>query len=163
MDDFRENSVAGGYTTKVRFRHILLIALTLLVTACNKAPQNKDAIKQAVVEHLNKGSGLDMSLMDVEVGSVTYNDNQAKATVTFRPKSSPDQAMSMSYTLEAKGNKWSVVKKEGGGGAPAHGEGQAMPPAGGMAPSMPPPGGGQALPPGHPPVPDGQKKAESPK
>ena len=145
----------------MRFRYILLIALALLVTACNKAPQNKDAIKQAVVEHLNKGSGLDMSLMDIDVGAVTYNDNQAKATVTFRPKSSPEQTMSMQYTLEAKGNKWSVVKKEGGGGAPAHGEGQAMPPAGAAAPAPAP--GAQALPPGHPPVPEGQKKAESPK
>lgn len=144
----------------MRFRHILLIALTLLVTACNRAPQNKDAIKQAVVEHLNKGSGLDMALMDIEVGSVSYTGNQAKATVTFRPKSSPEQAMSMNYTLEAKGNKWIVLKKEGGAGAAAHGEGQTMPPPGG---AMPAPQGAQPLPPGHPPVPSDKKKAETPK
>ncbi len=142
----------------MRFRHILLIVLTLAVAACNRAPQNKDAIKQAVVEHLSKGSGLDMSLMDIEVGPVSYDDKQAKATVTFRPKSSPEQAMSMNYTLEAKGNKWVVTKKEGSGGAAAHGEGQAVPPAGGAIPQS-----DQPLPPGHPPVSGDQKKAESSK
>ena len=146
----------------MRFHHILLIALSLLVAGCNRAPQNKDSIKQAVVEHLSKGSGLDMNLMDIDVGTVTYNENQAKATVTFRPKSSPEQAMTMNYTLEAKGNKWVVLKKEGSGGTAAHGEGQAMPPAGGamMPPQGAAPQGGQALPPGHPPVSGDQQKAE---
>jgi hypothetical protein len=158
-DGVASNVVAKGYTTEVRIRHILLITLAFLIAACNKAPQNNDAIKQAVVEHLGKGSGLDMSRMDVTVDAVSYSENQAKATVSFRPKSAPEQGMSMLYTLESKGNKWVVLKKEGSGAGHSQGMGapDAAAPGGAAAPE------GQALPPGHPAVPEQPKKAESQK
>jgi hypothetical protein len=133
----------------VKFSRPILFALLAILSACNKAPQTKEAVRQGVVEHLGKGSGLDLNLMDVDVVSVSFTGDQAKATVSFRPKSSPDQGMQMNYTLESKGNKWIVQKKAGGGAAGPHGDAVVAPP---VAPSG-------NLPPGHPPV----NPAEPPK
>jgi hypothetical protein len=141
----------------VRLAPIFFILVALFVS-CKKAPHNNAAIRQGVIEHLNKGSGLNLSLVDIEITHVTYQgDDKAIATVFFRPKSSPEQGMTMPYTLEAKGNKWTVVKKPGmagGGGSdnPHSGVGAGAPsPHGAETPS------GQ-LPPGHPPV-SGDKSA----
>jgi len=125
----------------VKIGQILLLAIFGVLCACNKAPQTKEAVKQGVVEHLGKGAGLDMSSMDVEVTAVSFAENQAKATVSFRPKSAPDQGMMMNYTLESKGNKWIVLKKAGNSSSP-HGDATVAP--------APAPSGD--LPPGHPPV-----------
>jgi hypothetical protein len=126
----------------VKFSRLILLALLALLCACNKAPQTKDAVKQAIIDHLGKGSGLDITLMDVDVVSVSFTGDQAKAMVSFRPKSSPDQGMQMNYTLESKGNKWIVQKKAGGGAGGPHGDAVVTPP---VTPSG-------DLPPGHPPV-----------
>jgi hypothetical protein len=123
----------------VKIDRLILLVLFGILAACNKAPQTKEAVKQGVVEHLGKGAGLDLNSMDVEVTSVSFAENQAKATVNFRPKSSPDQGMQMNYTLEAKGNKWVVLKKAGNSASP-HGDATVAP-----APS-------NGMPPGHPPV-----------
>lgn len=121
-----------------------------MLSACNKAPQTKEAVKQGVVEHLGKGAGLDLASMEVEVTAVTFAANQAKATVNFRPKSSPEQGMQMNYTLETKGNKWVVLKKTGSNASP-HGDATVAPaPAGDM-------------PLGHPPVSPSATPAEPPK
>ena len=145
-----------GYTVEVKARHILAMAFVFLLAACtSKPPQNKEAIKQAVLEHLQKGANLDPSSMDIEVATVSFGDKQAKATVMFRPKSNPEQGMSINYTLDAQGKKWVVAKKEGSGGA----GGGANPHGGGMAPQGGATAPGEALPPGHPPVsePSGEK------
>jgi hypothetical protein len=126
---------------------LLLILAALVAVSCNKAPQNKDAIRQGIVEHVAKNSGLDVSSMDIEVGNVTFRDKQAEATVSFRPKGAPDQGMTMSYTLEAKGNKWVVLKRAGAGAGAGHGEPKTEMPSG-----HPPVSGQEKLPEGHPPV-----------
>jgi hypothetical protein len=144
----RENHLPS-YNSRVPSRRLILLASVLLLGACNRAPQTKDAIKQAIVQHLQaKGSGLDMNSMSVEVVALTFNDKQAHATVSFRPKSQPDQGMEMSYTLEAKGNKWDVVGKAGSGGTP-HGQ--------------PPEGAPTGLPPGHPPMGGAPPSSETPR
>jgi hypothetical protein len=118
--------------------------LTLLgMAGCHRAPETKDAVKQAVIEHLSKGSGLDISIMDIEVTSVAFQGKEANATVSFKPKSNPALGMQMPYKLEAQGDKW-VVVRTGGGGNP-HGSNE-------------PPGD---LPPGHPPVPSGSQSQPS--
>jgi hypothetical protein len=104
--------------------------------ACNRAPESKEAVREGVIEHLNKNTGLDLKSMDVAVDNVTFEGNRATASVSFKPKSSPDAGMSMNYSLERSGKKWVVQKTVGG-----HGGGSAMP-----APSP------EALPPGHPPT-----------
>lgn len=142
----------------------IFFILVALLTSCNKAPHSNAAIRQGVIDHLNKGSGLNLAQVDIDVTNVAYQgDKQAIATVFFRPKSSPDQGMTMNYTLEAQGKKWVVVKRPGlaGSGAGNNPHGGAMdsgapsPHAGG-APS------GQ-LPPGHPPVSPGDKGSSTPK
>lgn len=120
-----------------------LVALAL--AACNRPPQNKDAIRQAVIEHVTKNAGLDVRQMNIEVGAVSFRGNQADAAVTFAPKNSPGQGMSMSYSLEAQGRRWVVKKREGGSG---HGDTGGMPPghpAGGQ-PSQQAPAGSQPAP-----------------
>jgi hypothetical protein len=126
------------------------VGIALILTGCAQAPQNKDAVRKGVVDHLTKSSsGLDLASMDVEVTAVTFHDKQANATVTFRPKANPQQGMTMNYTLESEGKNWVVKKKAGAGGheGAAAPEGAAENPHGQGAP----PSGD--LPPGHPPVP----------
>lgn len=99
--------------------------------------------------------------MNVDVQSVNYRGTEADAVVTFRPKASPNDAMTMNYTLETQGNKWVVKKKPGSMGA--HPGAQtampgAMPPNHPGVSGEPTAGAGEALPPGHPPVTDSSKK-----
>lgn len=113
------------------------MTLSLLLAGCNRAAHSKEAVKRGIVEHLAKGSGLDLSLMDMEVTSVSFTGDQARATVWFKPKSDPTMGMQMNYNLQAKGSQWVVSGKPDG--AVTHGAG--------AAPESP-------LPPGHPAVPE---------
>jgi hypothetical protein len=117
------------------------LAAVLLLLGCGKNIQSQEAVRQAVIDHLSGRPGLDVASMQVDVTSVVFRDDEADATVSFRPKGStaPGSGMQMNYTLERKGNHWVVKSRSDAGGSP-HGAG-AMPGAG---------GGG--LPPGHPPV-----------
>ncbi len=137
----------------------------MLLAACSKDIQNSDAVKQGVIDYLQERksqTGLDMNLMQVDVVSVSFEKDQARATMMFRPKTGADAAgMQLAYTLHRKGNAW-VVQPNNEAGANPHGgagggEPSALPP---NHPALPeggaqPPEGG-ALPPGHPPV--GSKK-----
>lgn len=133
---------------------LVLMAASL---ACNRAPESKEAVREGVIEHLNKNTGLDLKSMDVVIDNVTFEGNRATASVSFKPKSSPAAGMSMNYSLERNGKKWVVQKTAGG-----HGGGSATPPPdpGALPPGHPPTGqgggtqskGSADLPPGHPPV-----------
>jgi hypothetical protein len=124
----------------------VLVGATL--AACSRTPKTNEAIRQAVVEHLQKNSGLDVSAMNIDVKNVEYRGDEADATVAFTPKSTPDGGMAMRYTLESRGGKW-VVKGKAGGGQAAEQMPGGHPQAGGAASGA----GQQAdLPPGHPPV-----------
>jgi hypothetical protein len=134
----------------------------LLISGCNRAPENKEAIRQAVTEHVTKNAGIDISQINIEVGDVKFEANQATAAVSFKPKTSPQQGMNMSYTLERRGDKW-VVKGRGAGHGGAGSPTGAIPQAGGAErvgelpsghPPVNSPGTGSKgdLPAGHPPV-----------
>ena len=129
----------------VTIRFVLVLLISFYLAACNRAPESKDAVRQGIMDHLGKNTGLDLKAMDVDVSNVNFQGDKATATVSFKPKSSPDAGMSMNYSLERQGTKWIVQKTAGSGG---HG-GAAAPP-----PSQPPVGdpAGGALPAGHPPV-----------
>lgn len=112
-----------------------------MLAGCSKNIQTNEAVKQGVVNHLAGNKGLQMSSMDVEVTAVTFKDNLAEATVSFKPKGAAASAgMQMRYTLEKKGDAWVVQKKADSGAGHAGG---AMPM--GEAPAA-------AMPPGHPPA-----------
>ncbi len=136
-------------------RHLSLVFAAVLLPGCgNRAIQSEAAVRQGVIDYLSQRSDLNLSTMQVEVTSVSFRENEADASVSFRPKGAAgDSGMTMRYTLERKGNRW-VVKGRGQsqpGHAP-HGMGQ--PPQGGQASGMPGSSaqGGAGLPPGHPPI-----------
>jgi hypothetical protein len=137
----------------VRFIALAAAAFGLLC-ACSRNINNKEAVRQGVIDYLNKRSaetGLDMKLIDVDVTSVQFQNNDARAAVSFNAKGATGGAMLMNYTLERHGSKW-VVKGRAESGMNPHGA-QGMPPAqGGSLQPVPPGGQSQPLPPGHPPV-----------
>ena len=124
----------------------MLAAAALLLAACGqKNIENKEAIRQAVVEYLNARqaqTGLDMSTMDVNVMAMTFERDTARATVEFRVKNG-DGGMQINYTLDRKGDKWVVQARQDAG----QGHGVVAPGSGTASP-----GTGQ-LPPGHPSIP----------
>lgn len=102
--------------------------MILLLSSCAKDINNKDAIRTAVIDHLSSRKekiGLSMDMMDVEVGSMSFQKDQATATISFKPKAGGD-GMQIPYAFERKGDKWAVkARMEAGPGG--HGAGQAMP------------------------------------
>jgi len=121
---------------------MLALGLALLLSGCSRNVHNKEAVRQGIIDHLSarKGLDLDLSAMEVEISSVAFRENEADATVSFRPKGGATAGMQMKYTLERKGNLWAVKTKVEAGGSP-HG---AQDPQTGE--------GGGGLPPGHPPM-----------
>lgn len=131
---------------------------------CSRDINNKEAVKQAVIDHLSsrKGLDLDLSSMDVDVSSVSFKAGEAEAQVSFRPRGSQNAsaAMEMRYTLERAGSQWKVKGKGSSGAGDPHGS--APPQAAPHGTELP--GAPQALPPGHPPVAPGEgKKGEGKK
>ncbi len=122
----------------------MLAAAALMLVGCSKNIQNPEAVKQGVVDYLKERAptmGLDMSAMDVNVGSVSFEKDIARASVSFVPKGVPGGGgMSMDYVLERKGDKWAVKGRQVSPTS-SHGD-QPLP-------GTLPPG---ALPPGHPPA-----------
>ena len=135
-------------------RIVSALLLTLCLAGCNRGVENREAIRQSIVDHLKSRN----MPVDVEVTSVQVNGNQATAECAIMPKGAPAQKMPMSYKLERRDGKWAVLG-HGAGGSP-HGGG-AMP--GGMPGDMPggmpamenPHGGGMPMPGG--PAPSGGK------
>jgi hypothetical protein len=127
-------------------RKLTLFAAAALLAGCARDIQNTDAVRQAVVDYLKARTaqtGLDVNLMQVDVTSVSFDRDQARANVFFRPKTGPAAGgMQMAYVLDRKGGKW-VVRGRSDTGSNPHGAG-AMPPSN--------PSEAQPLPPGHPPV-----------
>jgi hypothetical protein len=122
-----------------------ILAAALLLAGCGRGVDNKEAVRQGVLDHLSTRAGLDLKSMQVEVASVSFRQNEADAMVSFRPKGATDASagMQIQYTLEKKGNRWVVKGKRDSGTAP-HGGAPGSMPGGSM------PGG--AMPPGHPPA-----------
>jgi hypothetical protein len=152
---------------------ILLPLLGLLaLVACNRGIQNKDAVRQGVLDYLANRPGLSMGGMKVDVTNVTFKDGKAEAEVSFAAKGGPGGGgMTMRYTLEQKDNKWVVVGKADSGKGPHSGGAMPGMPGGDAAPggmTNPHGGGGMVdterpggMPPGHPPTgkkPDSEKK-----
>ena len=119
-------------------RKIALIAAAVLLAACTKDIQNKDAVRGAVVDYLKERqskTGVNMDLMQVDVGTLTFTagGKEARADVMVSPKAGGG-GMHIPYTLDRQGDKW-VVRPHAEGGENPHGT-----------------AGLPALPPSHPPV-----------
>jgi hypothetical protein len=128
---------------------VFVAVFVVVLASCSKNIQNPDAVKEGVIDYLKQRAptmGLDMSAMDVNVGSISFEKDIARANVSFVPKGMPPGSggMTMDYVLERKGDKWAVKGRQVSPGN-AHGD-QALP---------------GDLPPGHPPTgqaPTGQAK-----
>jgi hypothetical protein len=129
-----------------------LITIALLgcaLTGCNRAVQDKEAIRQGVIDYVS--SKVNVGAMEVDVTSVSFKGQEAEAGVVFRAKGvTSGPGMQMRYTLEQKSGKW-VVKDKAETGATPHGA--AAPKGGGELPQ-----GGGELPQGHPSLGAGEKK-----
>jgi hypothetical protein len=116
----------------------------VLLSACSRDIQNTEAVRQSVIDYLRSRTtqtGLNMDMMQVDVTSVSFDRNEARAAVSFRPKNGGgDGGMQMNYILQRKGNQWVVAGRSDNSSNP-HG-------AGGM-PELPPT---NQLPPGHPAI-----------
>ena len=126
----------------------ILLCAVVLLGACSKDIQNKEAVRQAVLDSLRaraQETGLNMDGMEVDVTAVSFAKDQARATVTFRVKgAAQQQPVRVEYLLDRQSNKW-VVRSRGEAGGSPHGGGEGAPP-----PTAAPPGG--SLPAGHPPL-----------
>ena len=125
----------------------LPLALALaLVASCAKDIQTTEAVRQGILDDLQQRkaqTGVDPALLDVNVSAVSFEKDQARANVSFSPKSAPGSGgMTMSYVLERQGAKWAVKGRQVGAANP-HGA-QGAPGASGSPEGVP------ALPPGHP-------------
>jgi hypothetical protein len=120
-------------------RKTLLVVAGVLLVACSRDIQNSQAVRSGVLDYLTANQskiGLNPDAMQIDVTSVSFQENEARATVVFRAKGAADSTpMPMVYNLARDGNKWVVRGKAESGGSPHGGE----------APQ------GQ-LPAGHPPV-----------
>jgi len=103
-----------------------LLVGVLVLGACNRGLENKEAVRQAVIDHLSSRSNLNVASMQVDVTAVTFRENEADATVSFQAKGSTGGGMTMSYKLERKGSRWVVKGKSDTGGMP-HGAMGEMP------------------------------------
>ncbi len=135
-------------------RQILPIAVAALAAACSRDIQNPEAVKRGVLQYLDERkaqTGLDPAQMQIDIGSVSFERNEARAAVIFRPKNEPDpQPLSITYVLDRKGNRWVVRPHAASSGNPHGAE---------LPPGHPGAGGvdGQPLPPGHPAIPEGPR------
>lgn len=130
-----------------------MLAALLGAVACSNANiDNKDAVKAAMIEYLQKNqasTGLDPNAMDINVDAVQFERDTARATVSFLIKGS-EQGMQGNYTLTRDGNKWANVTRQNITAAP-HGLTPDAPPA--QEPLLPViPGAQPQMPAGHPPV-----------
>jgi hypothetical protein len=147
-------------------RHVkvlLLVPAALLLASCaRKDIQNPEAVRQAVMEDLQARqakTGVDLSSMKVEVPSVTFNRDEARASVSFLPKGGQG-GMQIPYTLTRKGDKWVVTERgaQHANALPAGASDQPLPPGhpsfGAIPGQSPGPttDGQTQLPAGHPPV-----------
>jgi len=128
---------------------LLPVLVCLALAGCHHNVQNEDAVKRGVMDYLATRQGLNLASMTVSITSMVFRQNEVYATVTFTPKGSGAEPMTIAYTLEKQGDRW-VVKPRAGSGNP-HG-GMGANPHGDMGtPGTGAPAG--ALPPGHPAVP----------
>jgi hypothetical protein len=142
---------------------IPLVAILLAASCGGSDIDNKEAVRSAMVEYLDKtkaSTGLDPAAMDVKIDAVSFERDTAHASVAFLIKGT-EQGMRMNYTLTRQGNKWGNVQKQSTTTAPHGLDPVENPPI--AVPTQEPllpvplPGTQPSLPVGHPPVDSGAK------
>lgn len=76
------------------------------------APQSdRAAITAAIQAHLLDNKGINMAVMEMNLGKVRINGDQAQADAEFRLKQG-GTSMLITYFLERHGNGWLVIRNE---------------------------------------------------
>ncbi|HSW50607.1 MAG TPA: hypothetical protein VLH09_10550 [Bryobacteraceae bacterium] len=120
---------------------VVALSVLLALGGCNRGLESREAVRQAVLDHLSQRGNLNLSSMQVDVVSVAFRENEADVAVSFRAKGAESgSGMTMNYTLQRQGNRWTVKGRSDSGSAP-HGAAGQMP--GEMPSGHPPVGGGQ--------------------
>ncbi|MFN0102739.1 MAG: hypothetical protein ACKV2U_11695 [Bryobacteraceae bacterium] len=124
----------------------ILSLFLLLVAGCASAPQNQEAVKQAILDHLGKRGDMLAQSMKIDVVSVNFREKEADAVVSVSPKEG-GSGIQMNYSLTMDGGKWTVnppkANPHGATGTPTGDLPAGHPPAGGAgggavhAPSTP--------------------------
>ncbi|HEY7210263.1 MAG TPA: hypothetical protein VH477_08320 [Bryobacteraceae bacterium] len=124
----------------LRLPAALFLAM-LVLAGCGDRLETRDKVQAAILERLQRSSGLDLKSLDVATTSVTFDKNLAYATVAFHPKNDPSlkDGMTMKYTLEKREGKWVVVNV-----ADSQGHGLQKDGAAGQLPAGHPPVTGEA-------------------
>lgn len=139
---------------------LLLPAVLLgLLAGCQKASiDNNEAVRAAVLRHVEARGDLGLADLNVQVVGVKFEGDTSEAEVRFLPKGQPPESgMTMHYQLVRDGDVWKVQPKPNSGHEMPPPANPAAP-AGAMPPGHPPvapasPGAPAAqMPPGHPPV-----------
>lgn len=111
-----------------------------LLAGCSKNIDTPEAVKAGVIKDIAKK--VDVGSMDVNVDSVSFQEKEADAKVSFSPKGAgASQAITMTYHLERQGDEWHIKSRS----MDAH-EHQPTAQPGPLGP------GQTTLPPGHPSV-----------
>jgi hypothetical protein len=84
------------------------------------APANDhDAVVAAIQKHLTSDGGVNMSVMEMTVGNVSINGDQAQANAEFHLKQG-GTSMNITYQLERRAGDWIVLSDAPSGGQFAH-------------------------------------------
>lgn len=89
------------------------------VAAQPASGSNADAIRAAVEDHLRNDHGINMSVMDISIDSVSINGDKAQANAAFHLKQG-GTGMTMTYFLERHANGWLVMRNQPAGGQFVH-------------------------------------------
>lgn len=164
------------FRMRVHTLPIVGLVVLALFAGCKQKQSDDEAIRDAVRQHLVSLRTLNLQAMDTDFNRISVNNNQASAEVSFRPKGGgpADAAMQVTYQLEKQEGNWRVVKTSTPGGMIEHPDpntnphGQVPGEVHGKLPNFQEmlggqgSGGGNALPPGHPPVGSQQPQAQPP-
>jgi len=87
--------------------------------ASNATKSDREAITEAIQEHLKNNHSINMSAMESSVDHVNVNGDQATAAVSFHLKQG-GASMMMNYFLQRHAGGWIVLRSEPSGGQFAH-------------------------------------------
>ncbi len=83
--------------------------LLILASGCKHQESDADGIRAGITQHLDSLNTLNLSAMDMDVNDIAIQGHQARAQVTFRPKTGapPGAGMQVAYQLEKRDTTWS--------------------------------------------------------
>ena len=102
---------------------IAALAVALLLAAgCGQKPNDDEAIRSAVRQHLTSLGTLNLQAMETDFTKISIQNDKASVDVSFRPKTGAPAgaAMQVSYQLEKLEGAWKVVKRSAPGGMIEH-------------------------------------------